>query len=251
VVSMLSGPMYGMLHGRERVVEMTVAPVDHLGYVSSVQAFFDEQYTRHGRYWWKNDNRYSLEPTRHTPFHAKVLQLATQREPGRALDIGAGEGADAIRLAKLEYTVDAIELSSVACEKIEMFAREEGVKINIRNEPALLAKLEEGVYDIVIMNGSLHYIKEKAQLLHKVKQASASGALHIMSLFSTATPVPAEHAAIPVFPDVEQGEIEQFYSGEQLVQLSYVRGKLERSHPGFARHEHSFINQIVRLAERV
>jgi cyclopropane fatty-acyl-phospholipid synthase-like methyltransferase len=230
---------------------MTEAPVDRFGYVDAVQAFFDEQYARHRRYWWNNDNRYSLDPARHTPFHAKVLQLAAQRGPGRALDVGAGEGADAIRLAKLGYAVDAIELSPVACEKIEVFAREEGVSINIRNEPALSAELEERAYDTVIMNGSLHYIEEKVQLLQKVKQASTSRALHVMSLFSTATPVPAEHAAVPVFPDDEQGETEQFYSYQQLVQLSYVRGKQERSHPGFTRHEHSFINQIVRLAERV
>lgn len=71
-----------------------------------------------------------------------------------------------------------------------------------------------------------------------------------MSLFSTATPVPAEHAAAPVFPDDEHGVVEGFYLQEQLIQLIYLRGKLEQSHPGFADHEHSFINQIVRLAER-
>jgi len=41
----------------------------------------------------------------------------------------------------------------------------------------------------------------------------------------------------------------RFYLSEQLLQLVYLRGKLERSHPGFANHTHSFINQIVRLAE--
>ena len=52
-----------------------------------------------------------------------------------ALDLGAGEGADAIRLAKLGYKVDAVEVSAVACEKIERFARSQGVRINVRNEP--------------------------------------------------------------------------------------------------------------------
>jgi hypothetical protein len=63
-------------------------------------------------------------------------------------------------------------------------------------------------------------------------------------------PVPAEHATAPVFPDHEHGIVEGFYSGEQLLQLAYVREKLERSHPGFAHHRHSFINQIVRLRNR-
>jgi SAM-dependent methyltransferase len=224
------------------------APVDHSDYVGEVQDFFDEQYRSHGRYWWRGDNRYSLDPAQHTPFHAKVLQLASEKASGRVLDVGAGEGADAIRLAKLGHAVDAIELSPVACEKMEVFAQGAGVKLNIRNESVLSAKLDDSFYDIVVMNGSLHYIEEKVQLLQKLKRASASQALHVMSLFSTVTPVSSEHAVAPVFPDDEQGVVERFYLGEQLLLLVYPRGKLERSHPGFARHEHSFINQIVRLA---
>jgi len=71
-----------------------------------------------------------------------------------------------------------------------------------------------------------------------------------MSLFSTVTPIPVEHTVVPVFPDDEQGIVEKFYLGEQLLQVFYLRRKLERSHPGFAHHEHSFINQIARLVDR-
>jgi SAM-dependent methyltransferase len=229
---------------------MIDASIVHPSYVGAVREFFDEQYRRHARYWWKGDNRYSLDPTQHTAFHAKVLQLAIEKPPGRVLDVGAGEGADAIRLAKLGYDVDAIELSPIACEKMERFARDEGVRLNVINESVLSAGLEGDVYDMVVMNGSLHYIREKAELLQRVKRASTSGALHVMSLFSSVTPVPAEHATAPVFPDHEHGIVEGFYSGEQLLQLAYVREKLERSHPGFAHHRHSFINQIVRLRNR-
>ena len=64
-------------------------------YVDAVRSFFDHQYAAHPRYWWQGDNRYSLEPSQHTPFNALVLQIAARRRPGRALDLGAGEGADA------------------------------------------------------------------------------------------------------------------------------------------------------------
>lgn len=124
------------------MVNVTNASVYHSTYVDAVREFFDEQYGRHERYWWKGENRYSLDPAQHTPFHAKVLQLAIEKAPGRALDVGAGEGADAIRLARLGYAVDAIELSPVACEKMEIFARSESVKVNVRNESALSAELE-------------------------------------------------------------------------------------------------------------
>jgi hypothetical protein len=113
----------------------------------------------------------------------------------------------------------------------------------------LSADLQAEAYDVIVMNGSLHYIEDKNLLLRKIRQAGVPGALHAMSLFSNATPVPAEHATVPVFPDREQGVVETFYAGDQLVRLDYVRRKPERSHPGFADHAHSFINLIVRLAE--
>jgi 2-polyprenyl-3-methyl-5-hydroxy-6-metoxy-1,4-benzoquinol methylase len=84
------------------------------GDMSSVREFFDSQYRKHQRCWWREGNRYSLDPNDHTAINAEVLRLVTARGPGRALDIGAGEGADSIRLAKLGYEVDAVELSTVA-----------------------------------------------------------------------------------------------------------------------------------------
>ncbi len=121
MVPMLSRSEYGVFRGSERVVNVTECISGSSGYVKVVQEFFDEQYRRHERYWWKGSNRYTLDPARHTPFNAKVLQLAIERARGRVLDVGAGEGADSIRLAKLGYSVDAVELSSVACEKMEKF----------------------------------------------------------------------------------------------------------------------------------
>ena len=83
----------------------------------------------------RGENRYSTSPADHTTFNAAWLAAAIRHGPGRALDLGAGEGADAIRLAKLGYRVDAVDLSAVACEKAEWFAHAEGVSISVRNEP--------------------------------------------------------------------------------------------------------------------
>ncbi len=105
------------------------------GHVPQVRTFFDRQYASHERYWWRGENRYSIDPTVHTEFYATLLAVAARRGSGVALDLGAGEGADAIRLAKLGYKVDAVEVSTVACEKIERFAWSQGVRINVRNEP--------------------------------------------------------------------------------------------------------------------
>lgn len=221
-----------------------VSPPGTLDHVQQIREFFDRHYTKHDRYWWRGENRYSTDLSAHTSFNAAVLDAASGRSPGRALDLGAGEGADAIRLAKLGFQVDAVEVSAVACEKIERFAASEGVKITIRNEPVETAQLPASCYDVVLMNGCLHYIRDKTAVLEHAMAASTSDAVHAVSLFSTATPVPAEHAAIPVFPDDEGGIVERFYRNWRPLYRAYERGCDEHSHPGFKPHVHSHIKLI-------
>lgn len=217
---------------------------------SDVRRFFDAQYARYHRYWWREANRYSLNPSDHTAFNARALRMAAAREPGRALDIGAGEGADSIRLAKLGYEVDSVEASAVACEKIENFARVAGVKLRVRNESARTAVFENAEYAVVIMNGVLHYLDDKEGVLRRIRRGSAAGALHVISLFSTATPVPEAHAVVPVLPDDEGGVVERFYQSHDVVTVRYQRAKVESSHPGFADHAHSYIKLLARLPSR-
>jgi 2-polyprenyl-3-methyl-5-hydroxy-6-metoxy-1,4-benzoquinol methylase len=99
--------------------------------------------------------------------------LAAERGPGQALDLGAGEGADAIRLAKLGYHVDAVELSAVACEKIERFARTQGVRISVRNEPLETVDLAGTCYDLA---GTCYDLERysKPHVIEKKKSARAA-----------------------------------------------------------------------------
>lgn len=214
------------------------------GYLPPVRDFFDRQYAAYDRYWWRGANRYSTDPADHTAFNAAWLTAAAQRGPGRALDLGAGEGADAIRLARLGSDVDAFEVSAVACEKAERFARAEGVRMNVRCEPIETANLEE-IYDVVLMNGCLHYVSDKNSVLTRVTTVSAADAVHAVAVFSTATPIPSEHAVIPTFPDEEGGTVEQFYNGWRALLRFYERDRVEHSHPGFAPHAHSHIKLIA------
>jgi SAM-dependent methyltransferase len=222
----------------------TAWSVNH-DYVPRVRAFFDKQYEAHERYWWRGENRYSIELEVHNIYNARLLAVAGRRGPGCALDLGAGEGADAIRLAKLGYRVDAVELSAIACEKIERFARAQGVHVDVRNEPLETVDLTHTRYDIVLMNGCLHYVRDKNLVLRRVLAASALDAIHAVALFSTATPIPAEHAVIPVFPDEEGGVVERFYRNWEILLHAHERGRSERSHPSFAPHAHSYIKLIA------
>jgi len=122
------------------------------------------------------------------------------------------------------------------------------VHIGVRNEPLETADLKGARYDLVIMNGCLHYVRDKEPVLRRVLAASAADAVHAVALFSTATPVPAEYAVVPVFPDEEGGVVERFYQGWDMLLFAHERHRSEHSHPGLAPHVHSHIKLIAARA---
>lgn len=95
------------------------------------------------------------------------------------------------------------------------------------------------------MNGSLHYIRDKRHVLRRMSEASAPNAVHAVSVFSTATPIPDEHSVITVFPDDEDGVVEHFHRDWTTLYHAYERGRGEHSHPGFGPHAHSHIKLIT------
>lgn len=213
----------------------------------NTKEFFDKNYSTAEHYWWKNINRFSTEETEHTPYYAQVLKFAKETGKGRVLDLGAGEGIDAIRLAKLGFDVDAVEFSNVAVRKIKKFAESNKVQVN-----AICADIcefnFEYTYDIIMLNGVLHYINPflRLDIINKIQEYTKIGGINCISLFSTETPVPECHNVVPVYPEKEGGQIEQCYVEWETLYKCYDRQKPETSHLEMQPHAHSFIKFISR-----
>ncbi|MDQ1721176.1 MAG: hypothetical protein QOI26_910 [Pseudonocardiales bacterium] len=80
------------------------------------QAFWDERYRSQASLWSGEPNRY-------------LVSEASELSPGTALDVGSGEGADAIWLAGRGWQVTAVDLSSVALERAAANAAAAGEQI--------------------------------------------------------------------------------------------------------------------------
>ena len=78
------------------------------------QEFWDERYAGSTRVWSGQPNQRLVE---------QVSALA----PGRALDIGCGEGADVVWLAKQGWEVTGVDVSQVALDRAAQHAADEGV----------------------------------------------------------------------------------------------------------------------------
>jgi SAM-dependent methyltransferase len=80
------------------------------------QEFWDELYRSHGSVW-------SGEP------NESLVKQASGLPAGTALDVGCGEGADAIWLARRGWRVTAVDISSVALERAKKSAIQSGDEI--------------------------------------------------------------------------------------------------------------------------
>jgi SAM-dependent methyltransferase len=102
------------------------------------EAFWDDRYRSAHALWSGNPNRH-------------LVTEADGLPPGTALDAGAGEGADAIWLARRGWRVTAVDISSVALERAAGHAAEKDVaeRIEWRREDLKEWVPPESAYDLV------------------------------------------------------------------------------------------------------
>lgn len=218
------------------------------GSLLSVPEYFDELYgAAEPRYWWNHPDPYSTDPDDY-PYSLltqMTLRAISDLPPGRALDLGAGEGADSIRLARIGYDVTAVEISNVGAQKILKFADEAGVHLNM--QVADIAEYRpEGLFDLVICNGVLHYIDDKESVIETMQAVTRPGGLNVISLWSAYTEVPGCHARVPVYCDDESGVVLARY-GQWRKEICYFeRDKPESAHEEMPEHSHSHIKMIAR-----
>lgn len=91
----------------------------HAAAIQFDQEFWEERYRSHPSVWSGNPNTH-------------LVSEAADLTPGTALDVGAGEGADALWLAERGWQVTAIDLSTVALDRGASHAREAGADVAAR-----------------------------------------------------------------------------------------------------------------------
>lgn len=120
----------------------------------------------------------ATEPNPHHPGgpNPTLVETASVLRPGRALDLGCGEGGDTLWLAEHGWHVTAVDISATVLRRVADRAARAGVTERVRTDRHDLgASFPTGSYDLV----TAHYLQSPAGLpRHQVlKQAAGAVAL--------------------------------------------------------------------------
>jgi SAM-dependent methyltransferase len=83
--------------------------------------------------------------------NGRLVAEVSDVAPGRALDVGCGEGADAIWLAGQGWTVTAIDVSDVAIQRARAAAERMGAAVEWMSGDVLHTAWPAGAFDLISM----------------------------------------------------------------------------------------------------
>ncbi|WP_028708167.1 bifunctional NAD(P)/FAD-dependent oxidoreductase/class I SAM-dependent methyltransferase [Propionicicella superfundia] len=159
--------------------------------------YWEDRYAARDRVWSGNPN-------------AALVEVATRLIPGRGLDLGCGEGADAIWLAQHGWEVTGIDISPTAVRRAAEAAHALGLPPDrIGFVAADLSEWDDGrLYDLVT-SSFLHSPVELARteaLRRAAGRVAPAGHLLIVS-----------HAAAPPWADATDGHEHRFLSPDEEI----------------------------------
>ena len=116
--------------------------------------------------------------------HNLTSKIPKYISTGSILDLGAGEGHDAVYLAKLGYRVTAVDISETVLERITKLARQSNCELTTQQ-----ASIEEYqprcTYDGMISYGALQFLGPKGdERIRALQAATSASGLHSFYVFA-------------------------------------------------------------------
>lgn len=147
-----------------------------MGYTHSLapETDYEQRYQTEEYYW-------GVEPSQ---MCLKLVELMPPIKPLKVLDIGCGEGKDAVFLARCGYQVSAFDITDAGIEKTKRLADKAGVFVEVFKANIQDFRLEQDV-DILYSSGVFHYIlpELRTEIIENYRQHTSKGGLNAFNVF--------------------------------------------------------------------
>lgn len=195
---------------------------------------YDQRYASQEFYWGK-------APSAMCDRVIETMRPSTDRRP-KLLDLGCGEGRNAVYFAQHGFEVVGLDLSAPGLEKTRMYAEEAGIHIETIHGDIVSYELQE-TCDVIFSTGTLHYLppEVRGQRFQNYKDCTSSDGINAFSVF-------VEKPFIPRAPDAEEtaypytsGELMSYYWDWEIL---YCTEEIFDCMSSGVPHKHA-VNRIV------
>lgn len=167
---------------------------------------FDERERAYGQeeyYWGRTPSRLAKTTVEYLPDDPTGWRL---------IDIGAGEGRDAVFFAERGLDVYAVDVSPAGLDKAHRLAEERGVGVSTIEADANEFEFPEPM-DVVFSTGAVQFIRPavRRRQFERFQRATNAGGLHAVFAF-------VEHPDVPPAPDTTD---DQYLFGRDELQSYY------------------------------
>ena len=194
------------------------------------------------------DERYAAPAynwgTKPSAICARVLQLLPSARRPSLLDIGCGEGRNAVYFARNGYAVTAFDLAAAGVAKTERLAEAANVRLAVFQADMNEHRLAES-FDVLFSTGVFHLAPRalRQELFSHYKQHTNCGGLNVFSVF-------VRKPFIGKAPDSDPGA-EPWLSGELLTlyhdwKIEYCTEEIFDCMSGGIPHQHAMSRMIAR-----
>ncbi|WMM24991.1 helix-turn-helix domain-containing protein [Tissierella sp. MB52-C2] len=140
----------------------------------NITSIYEQKYQTENYYW-------GLIPSK---MCFNILELMPPIRQLKVLDIGCGEGKDAVFFARNGYDVSAFDISTVGLEKLQKLCEEINTSVNTFRADINDYRIKSK-YDILFSSGVLHYIKPelRREIFLNYKENTNEDGIHVFNVF--------------------------------------------------------------------
>ncbi|MFI5344299.1 MAG: methyltransferase domain-containing protein [Chlamydiales bacterium] len=168
---------------------------------------------------------------------AEILPLLPKK--AKVLDLGCGEGRNALFLAGQGCLVTAVDRSASGIKKLLAISEKNCIPLTAVVQDIIEFPLEEE-YDLIMGHGVLYYLENATwrKLLTRIKKHTKSGGFNIFTLFvyNEKYPCVEEIQAAQYKNSFLPNELQEFY--QDWIEHRYDRYVKWDAHPGIPLHYH-------------
>ena len=166
--------------------------------------------TNYEKWYEGNDYYWGVEPG---DFLEELIRLCPPSSGIKVLDIGCGEGKDAVYMAQKGYDVTAFDLTENGIRKTLALAGEKGVSVNAYVDDINTFEAQ-GQFDIIYSTGTVQYLFDgnKKEFFDKIEKMTKPGGIVYFNVF-------VEKSFLELPPDWDKEE-KMWRSGELFTYLA-------------------------------